>query len=80
MRCRRLTNRVMVTSGVILGDTGCFQWFTYQRCLLILSSVIDERNGVWSTDGHKETKQELKKELEALRMQSQKKKRKVKLM
>ena len=43
----------MVTSGVTLGDTGCLQWFTEQRCQLLIASVIDERNGVWNTDGQK---------------------------
>lgn len=77
VRYRRLTKRVMVTSCVILGDTGRLQWFTYQRCQLLIASVIDERNGVWSTDGQKakEKKQELKKKLEALTMQNQKKKK-----
>jgi hypothetical protein len=53
VRCRRLTTRVMVKGGVTLGDTSCLQWFTYQRCQLLIASVRDERNGVWNTDGQK---------------------------
>jgi len=53
MRCQQLTIRVMVKSGVTLGDTGCLQWFTYQLCQLLTASVIVERSGVWSIEGQK---------------------------
>ena len=84
VRCRRLTIRVMDKSGVTLGDTGCLQWFIYQRCQLLIG--IGDRWTKWCMEHwwremkDKEKKQELKKKLEALTMQSQKIKCKVKWM